>query len=84
MRSRAVSDAFAQVPIRSERQIEDPRPATRREHYEAADATFLALAESGPEHGPSHEGPSGCQIDLLEEFLDALVQVPNVTMPRKQ
>jgi hypothetical protein len=84
MRSRTVSDASAPVPIRSERKIEDPRPATRRDYYEAADATFLALAASGQEHDPSHEGPLGCQIDLLEEFLDVLAQVPNVTMPKKQ
>lgn len=84
MRSLALSDASAQVPVRSERKIEDPRPASRRDYYEPAAATFLALAASGQEHGPSREGPLGCQIELLEEFLDVVAQVPNVTMPKKQ
>ena len=85
MGSRTVPDASAQVPIRSERKIEDPRPATRRDYYESAAATFfLDFAASGKEHGPSREGPLGCQIDMLEEFLDALAQMPNVTVPKKQ
>jgi hypothetical protein len=84
MRSRTVSDASAHVPIRSERKIEEPRPATRRDYYEAAATTFLALAASGQEHDPSREGPLGCQIELLEEFLDVVAQVPNVTMPKRQ
>ncbi len=83
MRSRTVSDASAQVPVRSERKIEDPRPAARRDYYEAADATCLALAESGQEHGPPHEDPLGCQVDLIEEFLDVLAQGSNVTIPKK-
>lgn len=83
MRSRTVSDGSAQVPIRSEGKIEEPRPASRRDYYETA-ATFLALAASGQEHDPSREGPLGCQIELLEEFLDVVAQVPNVTIPKKQ
>ena len=84
MRLLRISAAFAQIPIRSERKIEDPRPATRRDYYEAGAATFLALAVPGQEHGPSHGGPLGCEIELLEEFLDAVAQVPNVTMPKNQ
>ena len=84
MRSRTVSDAPAQAPILSERKIAVPRPATRRDYYERVAATFLALAASGQEDDPSHEGPLGCQIELLEEFLDVVAQVPNVTVPKKQ
>ena len=84
MRSRTVSDASAQVPIGSEGKIREPRPATRRDYYDTAAATFLALTASGQERDPSREGPLGCQIELLEEFLDVVVQVPNVTMPKKQ
>ena len=84
MRSRTVSDVSAQVPIRSEGKIEQLRPGTRREYCETTAATFLALAASGEAHDPSREGPLGCQIELLEEFLDVVVQVPNVTMPKKQ
>ena len=81
MRSRKVSDASAQVPIRSERKIEEPRPAT---YCETAAAIFLALAEAGQEHDPSGEGPWGCEIELLEEYCDVVAQVPNVTVPKKQ
>lgn len=84
MRSRIVSDASAQLPVRSEGKKDEPRPATRRDCYETAAATFRALAASGQERDPSREGPLGCQIELLEGFLDVVAQVPNVTIPRKQ
>jgi hypothetical protein len=84
MRPLKIIATSAQVPIRSEWEMEDPRPATRRDYYEAAGATFLALAVPGQAHGPSHEGPLGCEMELLEEFLDAVAQVPNVTMPKIQ
>jgi len=80
MRSRTVSNAFAQVAIRSEGGIEELRPATYRE---TAAAIFLALAESDLEHDPSRECPWDCEIELLEEHLDVAAQVPNVTMPKK-
>jgi hypothetical protein len=84
MRPLRIFATSAQVPIRSERKMVDPRPATRRDYYEAPGATFLALAVPGQEHGSSHEGPLGCEMELLEEFLDAVAQVPNVTMSKKQ
>jgi hypothetical protein len=80
MRSRTVSNAFAQVAIRSEGRIEELRPATYRE---TAAAIFLALAESDLAHDPSRECPWDCEIELLEEYLDVPAQVPNVTMPKK-
>ena len=80
MRSRTVSDAFAQNAIRSEGEIEELRPATYRE---TVAAIFMALAESGLEHDPSDEGPWSCEIELLEEFCDVGAQVPNVTIPTK-
>ncbi len=80
MRSRTVSDAFAQVAIRSEGKIEELRPATYRE---TAAAIFLALAESDLEHDPSRECPWDCEIELLEEYLDVAAPVPNVAMPKK-
>jgi hypothetical protein len=80
MRSRTVSDAFAQLAIRSEVQNEEPRPATYRE---TAAAIFMALAESGLKLDPSGEGPWSCEIELLEEYCDVLAQVPNVTIPTK-
>jgi len=80
MRSRTVSNAFAQVAIRSEGKIEEPRPAT---YCETAAAIVLALAEAGLGHDPSRDSPWGCEIELLEEFLDVVAQVPNVTMPKK-
>ena len=80
MRSRTVSEAFAQVTIRSERQNEELQPATYRE---TAAAIFLVLAESGLEHDPSDEDRWGCEIELLEEYLDVAAQVPSVTMAKK-
>jgi hypothetical protein len=80
MRSRTVSEAFAQVAIRSEGQNEEPRPATYRE---TAAAIFLALAEAGLEHDLSGEGPWDCEIELLEEDCDVVAQLPNVTVPTK-
>lgn len=80
MRSRTVSDAFAQEAIRSEGEIEELRPATYRE---TAAAIFMALAESGLEHDPSDEGPWSCEIELLEEYCDVEEQRPNVTIPTK-
>ena len=74
MRSRTVSDAFAQEAIRSEGEIEELRPATYRE---TAAAIFMALAESG-----LNEGPWSCEIELLEEYCDE-EQVPNVIIPTK-
>ena len=80
MRSLTVSDAFAQVAIRSEVEFEEPRPATYRE---MTAAILLALAESGQEHDPSHECPWDCESELLGEYLDVAAQVPSVTMLKK-
>ena len=80
MRSRTVSNAFAQVDIRSEGKTEELRPATYRE---TAAAIFMALAESDLAHDLSRECPWDCEIELLEEYLDVAAQVPNVTMPKK-
>ena len=80
MRSRTVSEAFAEVTIRSEEQNEQLRPATYRE---TAAAIFLALAESDLEDDPSDEGTWDCEIELLEEDYDVDAQVPNVTIPTK-
>jgi hypothetical protein len=80
MRSRTVSEAFAQVVIRSEGQNEEPRPATYRE---TAAAILMALSESGLEHDLSGEGPWDCEIELLEEDCDVVAQLPNVTVPTK-
>ena len=82
MRPRTVSEAFAEVTIRLEEQVnEDLRPATYRE---TAAAIFHALAEAGLTPDPSSESPWGCEIELLEEYLDVVEQVPNTTMPKKQ
>ena len=80
MRSRTVSEAFAEVTIRSEEQNEQLRPATYRE---TAAAIFMALAESDLENDPSDEGTWDCEIELLEENYDVDAQVPNVTIPTK-
>jgi hypothetical protein len=76
MQPRPASAAFVQVPSRSERQME----------IAIGDEPGTLPADAIPvqRHGPSHEGSVGCQIDLLEEFLDALLHVPNVTIARKQ
>ena len=81
MRSRTVSEAFAEVTIRSEEQNEQLRPATFRE---TAAAIMMALAESELEHDPSDEGTWDCEIELLEEDYDVDAQVPNVAIPTKQ
>ena len=78
MRSRTVSNAFAEATIRSEAQNEELRPAT---HRETAAAILLALAESDLD--PSGQCPWVCEIELLEEYLDVGAQVPNATMPKK-
>ena len=80
MRSRTVSEAFAEVTIRSEEQNEQLRPATYRE---TAAAIFLALADSDLEDDPSDEGTWDCEIELLEEDYDVDAQVPNVAIPTK-
>jgi len=80
MRSRTVSEAFAEVTIRSEEQNEQLRPATYRE---TAAAIFLALAESDLQDDPSDEGAWDCEIELLEEDYDVDAQVPNVAIPTK-
>ncbi len=80
MRSRTVSDAFAQVAIRSEGKVEELRPAT---YHETAAAIVLAIAESDLAHDPSHECLWDCEIELLEEYLGVAAQVPSVTMPKK-
>ena len=80
MRSRKVSEAFAEVTIRSEEQNEQLRPATYRE---TAAAIFLALADSDLEDDPSDEGTWDCEIELLEDDDDVDEQVPNVTIPTK-
>jgi hypothetical protein len=80
MRSRTVSEAFAEVTLISEEQTEQLRPATYRE---TAAAIFMALAESELGHDPSDEGAWDCEIELLEEDYDADAQVSNVTIPTK-
>ena len=80
MRSRTVFDAPAQVAIRSQGKTEELRPAT---YCETAAAIFLALRETGLTHDPSRESPWGCEIELLEEYVDVVAQGPNVTMPKK-
>lgn len=80
MRSRTVSDVFAEVTIRSEAQNEELRPSTYRE---TAAAIFMALAQSGVAHDLSDEGPWSCEIELLEEYMDEAPQGPNVTTPKK-
>ena len=80
MQSRTGYLEFAEVTIRSEAQNEEPRLATYRE---TAAAIFQALAEAGLTPDPSSESPWGCEIELLEEYLDVVEQVPNTTMPKK-
>lgn len=80
MRSRTVSEAFAEVTLTSEEQIEQLRPATYRE---TAAAIFMALAESELENDPSDEGAWDCEIELLEEDNDVDAQGPDVTIPTK-
>ena len=80
MRSRTVSEAFAEVTLTSEEQIEQLRPATYRE---TAAAIFMALAESELENDPSDEGAWDCEIELLDEDYDADAQGPDVTIPTK-
>lgn len=82
MESRKISEAFAQVTLRTEGQTEgqneELRPAT---HRETAAAIFMALAESGQEHLPSDEDTWDCEIELLGEDYDVDAQVPSVTIP---
>ena len=80
MRSRTVSEAFAEVTIRSEEQNEQLRPATYRE---TAAAIFLALADSDLEDDPSDEGTWDCEIELLEDDDDVDAQAPVVAIPTK-
>lgn len=80
MRSRTVSEAFAEVTLTSEEQNEELRPATYRE---TAAAIFMALAESELERDPSDEGNWDCEIELLEGDYDVDAQEPNVTIPTK-
>ena len=80
MRSRTVSEAFAEVTIRSEEQNEQLRPATYRE---TAAAIFMALAESELENDPSDEGSWDCEIELLEDDDDVDAQAPVVAIPTK-
>ena len=80
MRSRTVSEAFAEVTIRSEEQNEQLRPATYRE---TAAAIVLALADSDLEDDPSDEGTWDCEIELLEDDDNVDAQAPNVTIPTK-
>lgn len=81
MRPRTVSEAFAEVTIRLEEQVnEDLRPATYRE---TAAAIFMALAESELENDPSDEGSWDCEIELLEDDDDVDAQAPTVTIPTK-
>ena len=80
MRSRTVSEAFAEVTLTSEEQNEQLRPATYRE---TAAAIFMALAETGLEDDPSDEGTWDCEIELLEDDDDVDSQAPNVTIPTK-
>jgi len=89
MQSRTVPNALAPDAIRSEGKIEEPRLATIEEprqatYRETAAAIFQALAEAGLTPDPSSESPWGCEIELLEEYLDVVEQVPNTTMPKKQ
>ena len=81
MRPRTVSEAFAEVTIRLEEQVnEDLRPATYRE---TAAAIFMALAESELENDPSDEGSWDCEIELLEDDDDVDAQAPTFTIPTK-
>ena len=80
MRSRTVSEAFAEVTIRSEERNEQLRPATYRE---TAAAIFMALAESELENDPSDEGSWDCEIELLEDDDDVDAQAPVVAIPTK-
>jgi hypothetical protein len=80
MRSRTVSEAFAEVTLTSVEQNEQLRPATYRE---TAAAIFMALAESELENDPSDEGSWDCEIELLEDDDDVDAQAPNVTIPTK-
>ena len=80
MRSRTVSEAFAEVTLRLEAQNEELRPATYRE---TAVAIFMALAEFELEHDPSDEGTWDCEVELLEEYCDVDAQVPNASIPTK-
>jgi len=81
MRPRTVSEAFAEVTIRLEEQVnEDLRPATYRE---TAAAIFMALAESELENDPSDEGSWDCEIELLEDDDDVDAQAPVVAIPTK-
>ena len=80
MRPRTVSDAFAEVTFCSEARNDELRPATYRE---TAAAIFMALAESGLEHGPSGEWPWTCEIELLGEDSDLSAQLPKATMRKK-
>ena len=80
MRSRTVSEAFAEVTLTSVEQNEQLRPATYRE---TAAAIFMALAETGLEDDPSDEGTWDCEIELLEDDDDVDAQAPNVAIPTK-
>ena len=80
MRSRKVSEAFAEVTLTSVEQNEQLRPATYRE---TAAAIFMALAESELENDPSDEGTWDCEIELLEDDDDVDAQAPTFTIPTK-
>jgi len=80
MRSRKVSEAFAEVTLTSVEQNEQLRPATYRE---TAAAIFMALAETGLEDDPSDEGTWDCEIELLEDDDDVDAQAPVVAIPTK-
>jgi len=80
MRSRKVSEAFAEVTLTSVEQNEQFRPATYRE---TAAAIFMALAESELENDPSDEGSWDCEIELLEDDDDVDAQAPVVAIPTK-
>ena len=80
MRSRKVSEAFAEVTLTSVEQNEQLRPATYRE---TAAAIFMALAVSELENDPSDEGSWDCEIELLEDDDDVDAQAPVVAIPTK-
>jgi hypothetical protein len=75
MRSRTVSDAFAQVPAPVERLFEESHRATSRDYNEVVAANFLT--GEGPKHGLERlrDGPLGYQVELLEEFIEVASQI---------
>jgi hypothetical protein len=71
MRSRIVSDSSVKGSTLREQKLEGHRPATKHHYYEQAVARSLAAATAGKgKREPSHEGPLGCQVELLEEFME--------------